>query len=77
MLCHAYSVLKEMLFNLFSFGRTALDAMVKMHPFDLHFIQSHSLPLEDLFITVFIFLYKKNKRWMKIDQKSQGKETVP
>lgn len=54
-----------------------VNAMVKMHPFDLHFIQSHSLPLEDLFITVFIFLYKKNKRWMKIDQKSQGKETVP
>lgn len=77
MLCHAYSILKEMLFNLLSVGETAVDAMAKMHPLDLHFIQSHSLPLEDLFITIFIFLYKKNKRWMKINQKRQGKETVP
>lgn len=77
MLCHAYSILKEMLKNLFSFGKTAVDAMAKMHPLDLHFIQSRSLPVEDLFITVFIFRYKKNKRWMKIDQKRQGKEIVP
>lgn len=76
-LCHAYSILKEMLFNLFFFGEASVDVMSKIHPLDLHFIQSYSLPLEDLLITVFIFLYKKNKRWMKIDQKSPGKEIVP
>lgn len=56
-LCNAYSILKEMVFHLFSFGKNAADAMAKMHPLDLRFIQLHSLPLKDLFITVFIFLY--------------------
>lgn len=76
-LCNAYSVLKEMVFHLFSFGKTAADAMAKMHSLDFQFIQLHSLPLEDLFITVFIFLYEKNKRWIKINQKREGKETMP
>jgi len=40
--------------------------MAKMHPLDLHFIQSLSLPLEDLFRTVFILLYKKIKDGSKL-----------
>lgn len=76
MQCHAH-VSKEMFFCLFSFRKTAVDAMAKMHPLDFHFIQSQSLSAEDLFVRVCIFLYKKNQRWMKINPRSQGKEIVP
>lgn len=30
MLCHAYSILKEMLFNLFFFRKKVVDTMAKM-----------------------------------------------
>lgn len=73
-LCHAYSILKEMLFNLFCFRKIAVDATVKVHPLDLHFIQSHALPLEDLFITVFIFLYKKKKDGCKLISKDKARK---
>lgn len=63
MLCHAYSILKEMIFNLFSFRKREVDAMAKMDLLGLLFIWSHSLHLEDLFIAVDFFpLLKKIKK---------------
>lgn len=50
--------------------------MTKKHPFDLHIIQAYSSLPKEVFITLLIFLYSKNERWVKSDQKSQGKETV-